>query len=355
MKLYGSLSRLVAVLFRKDNQDITVRPNQSVSYTAARDVQLPPQNANSVLVSENATQTLTNKTMSGASNTFSNIAYASLTLTNSIVNADIAAAAAIAYSKLALTNSIVNADINSAAAIAYSKLNLSASIVNADIAAGAAIAYSKLAALTANRALQSDGSGFVSASTVTSTELGYVSGVTSAIQTQFTGKASTALDNLSAVAINAALLPASTNSIALGSSSKTWSAVHSHGEVLYGSTSGNITVAAADTTSSYSIKWPSAQAGTAGFVLANDAAGNLSWVSNASTNSFKATWADTDGASKSITHSLGTRDVIVQVYDENFQTIELDLVTRTDANTLDITSSEAPATGMSWRVLILAV
>lgn len=105
-----------------------------------------------------------------------------------LTNSNISASAAIVYSKLSLANSIVNADINSAAAIAYSKLNLSASIVNADVAAGAAIALSKLAALTANRALQSDGSGFVSASAVTATELGYLSGVTSAIQTQLSHK-----------------------------------------------------------------------------------------------------------------------------------------------------------------------
>jgi hypothetical protein len=64
-------------------------------------------------------------------------------------------------------------------------------IVNADINASAAIALSKLAALTASRALQSDGSGVISASSVTSTELGYVSGVTSAIQTQLNAKQST--------------------------------------------------------------------------------------------------------------------------------------------------------------------
>lgn len=101
-----------------------------------------------------------------------------------IVNADVNASAAIDYSKLNLASSIVNADINASAAIAYSKLNLGTSIVNADINASAAIALSKLAALTASRALVSDGSGFISASSVTSTELGYVSGVTSAIQTQ---------------------------------------------------------------------------------------------------------------------------------------------------------------------------
>ena len=45
--------------------------------------------------------------------------------------------------------------------------------------------------LTASRALVSDGSGKVSASAVTSTELGYVDGVTSAIQTQIDSKQAT--------------------------------------------------------------------------------------------------------------------------------------------------------------------
>ena len=51
--------------------------------------------------------------------------------------------------------------------------------------------------LTANRALISNGSGKVAVSAVTSTELGYLDGVTSAIQTQLNGKANTALSNIS--------------------------------------------------------------------------------------------------------------------------------------------------------------
>ena len=43
--------------------------------------------------------------------------------------------------------------------------------------------------LTANRALISNGSGKIQVSSVTSTQLGYVSGVTSAIQTQLNNKA----------------------------------------------------------------------------------------------------------------------------------------------------------------------
>jgi len=88
-----------------------------------------------------------------------------------ITNSHISNSAAIAYSKLALTGSIVNADISASAAIAYSKLNLSASIVDADIASGAAIAVNKLAALTASRAVVTDGSGVLSASSATSANL----------------------------------------------------------------------------------------------------------------------------------------------------------------------------------------
>lgn len=66
--------------------------------------------------------------------------------------------------------------------------NTITNIVNADIKAAAAIALNKLAATTASRALVSDASGFVSPSIVTSTELGYVAGATSALQTQIDGK-----------------------------------------------------------------------------------------------------------------------------------------------------------------------
>jgi len=63
-------------------------------------------------------------------------------------------------------------------------------VVNASVASGAAIAFSKMADLTASRALVSDGSGDVSVSAVTSTEIGYLDGVTSSVQTQLNDKAS---------------------------------------------------------------------------------------------------------------------------------------------------------------------
>ena len=76
-----------------------------------------------------------------------------------------------------LTNKTIDADLNTIT-----------NIENADIKAAAAIALNKLAATTVSRALVSDGSGFVSPATTTSTEIGYVNGVTSAIQTQLNAK-----------------------------------------------------------------------------------------------------------------------------------------------------------------------
>lgn len=61
-------------------------------------------------------------------------------------------------------------------------------IDNNHIAAAAAIAVNKLAALTASRAVVSDGSGFITASAATATEVGYLTGVSSAIQTQLDAK-----------------------------------------------------------------------------------------------------------------------------------------------------------------------
>lgn len=96
------------------------------------------------LVDKSTAQTLTNKTLSGASNTFSNIPYSALTLATSIVNGD--------------------------------------------ISGSAAIALSKLAALTTGKVLQSNAStGAIEASSITNTTLGYLD-ATSSVQTQLDAK-----------------------------------------------------------------------------------------------------------------------------------------------------------------------
>lgn len=63
-------------------------------------------------------------------------------------------------------------------------------LTNSNIASNAAISVSKLEALTSSRVLETSSGGVIQASSVTSTELGYVSGVTSSIQTQLNAKLS---------------------------------------------------------------------------------------------------------------------------------------------------------------------
>jgi hypothetical protein len=84
-------------------------------------------------------------------------------------------------------------------------------IVDAQVNASAAIAVSKLAALTFSKAVVSTGAGVLTTATTSATEIGYVAGVTSAIQTQmdlkaplanptFSGTITTPLTNSRAVA-----------------------------------------------------------------------------------------------------------------------------------------------------------
>ena len=92
---------------------------------------------------------------------------------------------------------LVNADISGTAAIAQSKLSLS--ITNSEVSGTAAIALSKLGTTTASRALVTSGTGAIEVSAVTSTEIGYLDGVSSNIQTQLDAKQASDAD-LTAIA-----------------------------------------------------------------------------------------------------------------------------------------------------------
>ena len=92
---------------------------------------------------------------------------------------------------------LVNADISGTAAIAQSKLSLA--ITNSEVSAVAAIDLTKLGTTTADRALITSGTGAITASAVTSTEIGYLDGVGSNIQTQLNAKQASDAD-LTAIA-----------------------------------------------------------------------------------------------------------------------------------------------------------
>lgn len=166
----------------------------TASQTTDSDLALPNV-ASDTLTANNAAQTLTNKLIDGDDNTVQDLALTSLKTNlsdannflvrdgsgNVVSNTKAVPAGAVVGTSDAqvLTNKTIDADLNTLS-----------NIENADIKAAAAIAVNKLAALTASRAVATDGSGFISPSATTSTELGYVSGVTSSIQAQLNAKPS---------------------------------------------------------------------------------------------------------------------------------------------------------------------
>jgi len=124
-----------------------------------------------------------------------------------------------------VADSLVNADINTSAAIDRSKLaNGTANRVAVNNGSGV---LSDAAAITAARALISDANGIPTHSSVTDTELGYVAGVTSAIQTQLDARVEEAVltakgDLLTATAASTpAALPVGTAQQILAANSST--------------------------------------------------------------------------------------------------------------------------------------
>ena len=170
-----------------------------------------------------SSQTLTNKTISGSNNTLSNIGNSSLSNSTVTIADDSSTAVSVPLgggftilggsgittalngSEMTIatdgavvtetsTDTLTNKSIDS-------DNNTITNLVNADIKSSAAIAFSKMENLTTARALVSDGSGDVSVSDVTSTEIGHLDGVSSNIQTQLDTKAATSFAIAQAVAL----------------------------------------------------------------------------------------------------------------------------------------------------------
>jgi hypothetical protein len=99
-------------------------------------------------------------------------------------------------------------------------------IVNLDINAAAGINFTKMESLTVSRALVTNSSGIVTPSSTTATEIGYVSGVTSAIQTQLDGKQATITGAASTITssnltANRALIANGSGKVAISSTTST--------------------------------------------------------------------------------------------------------------------------------------
>lgn len=247
--------------------------------------------------------------------------------------------------------------------------------------------------LTINRALISDGSGKVAISAVTNTELGHVSGVTSAIQTQIDGKEA----DLGTPAGDGYVLVSTTGDV------RSWAApsaigfqdpTTTEGDLIYnngtittrlpiggantvlksnGTTVSYGSIVDANVDASAAISLSKLSALTADRALVSNGSGvitaaavtatELGYLDGVTSNIqtqidglpagsvFKTDWTNAQGASKVVTHSLGTRDVMVELYDTvTYETVLVDTVVRTDTNTVTLTAAAAPTNTI--RVLI---
>ncbi len=117
-----------------------------------------------------------------------------ITLTlGAITPTTVVASGAVSGSNLSGTNTgdqtiALTGDVTGTGTGSFAATIAAGAVTNAKIVAAAGISVNKLAALTASKAVASDSSGFLVSSATSATELGFVAGVTSAIQTQLNTK-----------------------------------------------------------------------------------------------------------------------------------------------------------------------
>ena len=205
---FSTVTVNTSIIFEGSTDDANETTLVASDPDADRTITLP--NATGTVVLQDTTDTLTNKTITASSNS---VGLATLDIDG---GTDIGAALADAdliivddgaggtNRKAALSRvaTYVQSGISGDITISSGTAAIgSGVIVNADINSSAAIAFSKMEDLTVSRALVSDGNGDVSVSAVTSTEIGNLDGVTSAIQTQLDTKATNAFAIAQAVAL----------------------------------------------------------------------------------------------------------------------------------------------------------
>ena len=205
---FSTVTVNTSIIFEGSTDDANETTLVASDPDADRTITLP--NATGTVVLQDTTDTLTNKTITASSNS---VGLATLDIDG---GTDIGAALADAdliivddgaggtNRKAALSRvaTYIQSGISGDITISSGTAAIgSGVIVNADVNASAAIEFSKMENLTASRALVSDGNGDVSVSAVTSTEIGYLDGVSSAIQTQLDTKATNAFAIAQAVAL----------------------------------------------------------------------------------------------------------------------------------------------------------
>ena len=205
---FSTVTVNTSIIFEGSTDDSNETTLVATDPDADRTLTLP--NATDTLVGKATTDTLTNKTITASSNSVGLLTLdidGGTDIGAALADADLiivddGAGGTNRKAALSRVATYIEGGISGDITISSGTAAIgSGVIVNADINSSAAIAFSKMADLTASRALVSDGNGDVSVSAVTSTEIGYLDGVTSAIQTQLDTKATNAFAIAQAVAL----------------------------------------------------------------------------------------------------------------------------------------------------------
>lgn len=244
MKIFGSITELVNVIFRKNGQALTLQPSQATTYTASRSFTMPPGDQSTILVGETNTEALSNKTLDGSLNTFSNISLtAAVTGILPTANGGTGQNSSATFPASGNITTDANTQIfTNKSYDADGTGNVLTNIDDGNIKAAAAIDASKIA----------DGS-------VSSAEFQFINSLTSNAQTQINGKVAKAGDTMTGDLI-----------------------MDNQHAVKFRETTGSGTnfaaiQAPASLAADYTLTLP-IDDGTSGQVLSTDGSGVLSWI-----------------------------------------------------------------------------
>lgn len=204
--------------------------------------------------------------------------------------------------------------------------------------------------LTASRALVSNGSGKVAVSAVTLTELGYLDGVTSAIQTQINGKQATltAGDGIDISSNTISVDLTGSDSIGALASDTSGTAVEAADFILIarnGQTVERVSVddlGVSTSNASTTGKGIVELATTNETLTGTDATRAVTPAALAGTK-YIATIGDGTATSYTVTHSLGSRRVMVQLYDSSSYEQVYAQVVRTTSSAITVDFNTAPS------------
>lgn len=206
--------------------------------------------------------------------------------------------------------------------------------------------------LTASRALVSNSSGKVAVSAVTSTELGYLDGVTSAIQTQLNAKQATISGGtgISFSSNTVALDYAGTDNFVTVATDGSGTQIATADKILiHRDATGNVETISVDdlglssSTASTTTKGIVELATTNETLTGTDGTRAVTPAGLAGTK-YVTTIGDGIATSYTVTHSLGSRRVMVQLYDSSSYEQVYAQVVRTSTTVCTIDFNTAPAT-----------